>query len=592
MLSLLTSAAPPKAATGTAPEAQPGGRAHESSNGGGSFARALQDSSAALKQSQATDASPNAADRAEPSHPTEPRGSRRAGPGRMPSHGVVGRTPPARDRSATPDGGRAEAEDRRAGLPGSDDPRDAAELSDAAAANAAGILPTAPLADASAPALVPMPAPAAAAAAAAVAAAADGQGQDTPLAPASAAGVPAAARTGVPRTLPEPGRSTDTDPTPVAGTVGNGSTRPADSSAAFEPDADSADGSDPGPAAPRGADGALPDGAAAVATHLSPLALPGAAAIPTTAAVAPAGTAPATPGAVPAAVARTDAARRLTAGAARLTPSSEARGAAGEGRGTAGRGESMTDSGSAGTAAPSSPAATAAAEPRTARPPSAEPGRPGAHDVAIDRAGSEGTGASTPSAAASATPAGGAAMPRFAEQLQAAMPAAPVATTPATAGGSTAGAAHALVGAPLQSPEFPPAFGAQISLFARNGIERATIEINPPEMGPISVQIALDGSGARVDFLADAAATRQVIEAALPTLASSLREAGLTLTGGGVFQQPQSSAGSAGQGGSGQPGQGQGGRPGAPADDGGAGTGGPATVLRTGARRGLVDLVA
>ena len=54
--------------------------------------------------------------------------------------------------------------------------------------------------------------------------------------------------------------------------------------------------------------------------------------------------------------------------------------------------------------------------------------------------------------------------------------------------------------------------------------EQLPPNISPPEMGPISVQIALDGNAARVDFLADAAATRQVIEQALPTLASSLRE--------------------------------------------------------------------
>jgi flagellar hook-length control protein FliK len=149
----------------------------------------------------------------------------------------------------------------------------------------------------------------------------------------------------------------------------------------------------------------------------------------------------------------------------------------------------------------------------------------------------------------------------------------------------------------LASPEFPPALGAQVSLFARDGIERATIEINPPEMGPISVQIALDGSAARVDFLADAAATRQAIESALPTLASALRDAGLTLTGGGVFQQAPSSSGfGTSGGGAGQPGQGQsfgdgrpGGQPGQSGQDGGSV---PALVLRTGAQRGLVDLVA
>ena len=33
------------------------------------------------------------------------------------------------------------------------------------------------------------------------------------------------------------------------------------------------------------------------------------------------------------------------------------------------------------------------------------------------------------------------------------------------------------------------------------------------------------------------AATRQMLEQSLPTLASTLRDAGLTLSGGGVFQQ-------------------------------------------------------
>ena len=56
-------------------------------------------------------------------------------------------------------------------------------------------------------------------------------------------------------------------------------------------------------------------------------------------------------------------------------------------------------------------------------------------------------------------------------------------------------------------------------------------------MGPIRVQIAIDGAHARVDFAADSAATRQVIERGLPELASALREQGLTLSGGGVFQR-------------------------------------------------------
>jgi flagellar hook-length control protein FliK len=67
-------------------------------------------------------------------------------------------------------------------------------------------------------------------------------------------------------------------------------------------------------------------------------------------------------------------------------------------------------------------------------------------------------------------------------------------------------------------------------------VQTARLQLNPAEMGPISVQIALDGSAARVDFQADVAATREVIEASLPALAGALQDAGLTLAGGGVFQ--------------------------------------------------------
>jgi len=91
--------------------------------------------------------------------------------------------------------------------------------------------------------------------------------------------------------------------------------------------------------------------------------------------------------------------------------------------------------------------------------------------------------------------------------------------------------------APLYSPEFAQVLGAQVSVLARDGVQQAELHLNPAEMGPISVQIQLDGKEARVDFSANAAATREVIERGLPELASALREQGLTLAGGGVFQQ-------------------------------------------------------
>lgn len=89
---------------------------------------------------------------------------------------------------------------------------------------------------------------------------------------------------------------------------------------------------------------------------------------------------------------------------------------------------------------------------------------------------------------------------------------------------------------PLESPEFAQAFGLEISVLARDGIQQAELHLNPAEMGPVSVQIALDGEKARIDFGAQALATRAAIEASLPELAAALRDAGLTLAGGGVSQ--------------------------------------------------------
>ena len=146
--------------------------------------------------------------------------------------------------------------------------------------------------------------------------------------------------------------------------------------------------------------------------------------------------------------------------------------------------------------------------------------------------------------------------------------------------------AEARIAVPLNSPDFAPALGAQISVFTRDGVQTARLQLNPAEMGPITVQIALDGSAARVDFQADMAATRDVIEASLPALAGALQDAGLTLAGGGVFQHA--------------PGQQQ--QPGGQTPQPGRSTGladptrtgqvtDPATPVVT-ARRGLVDLVA
>ena len=89
---------------------------------------------------------------------------------------------------------------------------------------------------------------------------------------------------------------------------------------------------------------------------------------------------------------------------------------------------------------------------------------------------------------------------------------------------------------PATSAEFRAALGAQVSYFARSGVQQAELHLHPAEMGPVSIQIVLDGQQAQVNFGADSAQTRQLIESGMPELAGALRDAGLTLTGGGVSQ--------------------------------------------------------
>lgn len=97
----------------------------------------------------------------------------------------------------------------------------------------------------------------------------------------------------------------------------------------------------------------------------------------------------------------------------------------------------------------------------------------------------------------------------------------------------------AQLAAALGSPEFAPALGHQVSLLVRGGVQEARLHLNPAEMGPITVQIALDGQTAQINLAAEQPLTRQMLEQAMPALASALREGGLTLTGGGVFEQPR-----------------------------------------------------
>lgn len=111
---------------------------------------------------------------------------------------------------------------------------------------------------------------------------------------------------------------------------------------------------------------------------------------------------------------------------------------------------------------------------------------------------------------------------------------------------AAAAVADTFIAQDVRRPEFVPVFSARIATLVQEGVEQARVHLNPVDMGPVSLQLSLDGLQVRVDMTAEVAATRQVLEQALPSLAGALREAGFTLSGGGVAP-PAEAANTGGQ---------------------------------------------
>jgi|GEM_PF-6640043 len=90
--------------------------------------------------------------------------------------------------------------------------------------------------------------------------------------------------------------------------------------------------------------------------------------------------------------------------------------------------------------------------------------------------------------------------------------------------------------APAHTPEFREALATQVTVLAQDGVQEATLQLHPADLGPISVHIALDGNQARVEFAVDSPVTKAILEAGLSELASAMQNAGLAFAGGDVSQ--------------------------------------------------------
>jgi len=81
----------------------------------------------------------------------------------------------------------------------------------------------------------------------------------------------------------------------------------------------------------------------------------------------------------------------------------------------------------------------------------------------------------------------------------------------------------------VQDPAWADAFGQRVAMLAQQGTQSATLQMNPPELGPIQVRIAMGEQGARVEFNTSQQTTSDLIETAMPRLAAALEHQGLRL---------------------------------------------------------------
>lgn len=90
------------------------------------------------------------------------------------------------------------------------------------------------------------------------------------------------------------------------------------------------------------------------------------------------------------------------------------------------------------------------------------------------------------------------------------------------------------VAAPIAAPEFGEAFAARVTVAVQAGTESASIQVAPPELGPVAMRVSILEGEAHVQFAAESPVAREAIADALPRLRDMLAAQGLALAGSSV----------------------------------------------------------
>jgi flagellar hook-length control protein FliK len=84
------------------------------------------------------------------------------------------------------------------------------------------------------------------------------------------------------------------------------------------------------------------------------------------------------------------------------------------------------------------------------------------------------------------------------------------------------------VHADVDSADFPQGVADKVSLAVDNGWSSAKLSVNPPQLGPIELQIAVQGAHAQIAMTTHSAVTREALESSAPKLRDMLNSQGFT----------------------------------------------------------------
>jgi len=98
----------------------------------------------------------------------------------------------------------------------------------------------------------------------------------------------------------------------------------------------------------------------------------------------------------------------------------------------------------------------------------------------------------------------------------------------------------ARISVPVGQPGWGQAVGTQVAWFVSQNISAASLRLNPQHLGPLEMQVSLDGDQASVSFTSQQGLVRDALESSVPRLREMLSENGLNLVNVNVSQQGKS----------------------------------------------------